>query len=145
MIFHVMGIVYFPHKKSQAFNTLEVYINEVERQLDKRWKLSGQIKVVSIMDDMMKVNNNLVQLKSSLRNVVFVHKNCIIEIFNILWYNHFQEVQKEIREEHKNCIIEIFNILWYNHFQEVQKEIREERVIRHVWGTSQSRREKNVE
>ena len=33
------GYVYLLHKKSQSMNALEVYINEVERQLDKKVKI----------------------------------------------------------------------------------------------------------
>jgi len=33
------GYVYLLHEKSQAVNTLEVYINEVERQLDRKVKI----------------------------------------------------------------------------------------------------------
>ena len=66
------GYVYLLHEKSQAVNALEVFINEVERQLDRKVKLSGQTEVVNIMESMMKVDNTLVCLLSSLRGVIFV-------------------------------------------------------------------------
>jgi len=37
MLFHVL--VYLLHEKSQAVNALEIYINEVERQLSKKVKI----------------------------------------------------------------------------------------------------------
>ncbi|CAL9108544.1 unnamed protein product, partial [Musa textilis] len=33
------GYIYLIYKKSQAVDTLEVYINEVERQLDRKVKI----------------------------------------------------------------------------------------------------------
>ena len=63
--------MYLLYKKFQVVNGLEVWINEVEIQLDR--KVSARlIKVVSIMEDMIKVDNTPVCLLSSLRNVVFV-------------------------------------------------------------------------
>jgi len=86
------GHVYLLHEKSQSVNALEVYINEVEMQLDRKVKMYGLIEVVSIIEDMMKVDNTLVRSLSSLRNVVFllntqcqahhnkmVYQKCVIE------------------------------------------------------------------
>ena len=38
MIFHV-GLVYLLKEKSQAINALEVFVNEVEKQLDRKVKI----------------------------------------------------------------------------------------------------------
>ena len=36
----MLGYVYLLHEKSQAVNVLEIYLNEVERQLD------GKVKII---------------------------------------------------------------------------------------------------
>ena len=60
------------HEKSQSVDTLEVFVNEVERQLDKNVKLSGLTDLVNTMEYMMKVDSALVHLLSSYKAVVFV-------------------------------------------------------------------------
>lgn len=50
-------------KKTQPIDVLMVFINEIERQLDRKVKISqGLIKVVSIMENMMRRDNVLVHL-----------------------------------------------------------------------------------
>ena len=59
------GYVYLLHEKFRAVDTLEVFINEVEQQLDKKVKLSNLIDVVNIMENMMKLDNIMVHLLNS--------------------------------------------------------------------------------
>ncbi len=37
--FSCYGHIYLPNEKSQSMNALEVYINEIERQLDRKVKI----------------------------------------------------------------------------------------------------------
>jgi hypothetical protein len=60
------------HEKYQVVDTLEVYITEVERQLDRKVKIVSQIEVVSIMEGMMDWVNALAHLLNSLKNMAFV-------------------------------------------------------------------------
>ena len=39
MIFHVMDMYFFLNEKSQAVNVLEVFVKDVERQLDRKVKI----------------------------------------------------------------------------------------------------------
>jgi len=66
------GYVYLLHEKSQVVDALEIYLNELERQLDRKVKLLDLIEVVSIMKDIMKLSNTQVHLLNSFRNVGFM-------------------------------------------------------------------------
>ena len=47
--FSSYGYVYLLQEKSQLVDTLEMFVNEVKRQLDEKVKLLGMIEVVNIM------------------------------------------------------------------------------------------------
>ena len=66
------GYVYLMHEKSQAIDIFEMFITEVERQLDKKIKLLDQIEGVNIMADMMNQDKILVLLPNSLKSMAFV-------------------------------------------------------------------------
>ena len=66
------GHVYLLHEKSESVDALEVYINEVERQLDKKVKNVRSDKGCEYYGRYDKVDNTLVSSLSSLRNVVFM-------------------------------------------------------------------------
>ena len=47
--------LYLLHEKSQSVNTFEVFINEVEKQLDKKVKVVRSDEVVNIMANLTKM------------------------------------------------------------------------------------------
>ena len=61
------------HEKSQVVEALAMYINEVERQLERKWKSLDQIEVMNIMESMMNQGNVQAHLQNSLKSMAFVH------------------------------------------------------------------------
>jgi len=69
------GYVYLLHEKSQAMDALEIYLNEVERQLDRKVKVIKSDRG----GDTMKLDNTQVYLLNFFRNVTFVRNTqCLI-------------------------------------------------------------------
>ena len=60
--------LYLLHENSQSVDVLETFINEVERQLDRKVKV-----VRSDMENLMKVDNVKVHLKSYLKVGAYMH------------------------------------------------------------------------
>ena len=68
------GHVYLLHEKSQSVNALKVYINEVERQLDRKVKIVRSDRGGEYYGRYDESGQTLVRSLSSLRNVVFMLK-----------------------------------------------------------------------
>ena len=67
------GYTYLLHEKSKSVIILEVFIDEVERQLDKKVKVVRSDRVVNFMENSMKVDNVLVHLQNYLKVGAYVH------------------------------------------------------------------------
>ena len=81
------GYVYLLHEKSQAVNTLKIYLNEVERQLNRKVKVVRSNRGGEHYGRYNETKQHQVHFLYSFRNMTFVHNTrCPIHHNKIVYW-----------------------------------------------------------